>query len=177
MTHPREIFSLSAHTIGGAAPAANCATLVDEVLGQSDGTPGQVFKLRRAPVLPRRKGIDTLLVGPQGASQAEMEIWSEVDDFSASKPDDRHFVCDSYTGEILLGPNLPLPNGQTRQYGAVPLKGMTLRFTAYRYGGGVEGNVREQQKRRAEKFHPFYRRSVGPGAAHRRTQPGGPRSR
>jgi len=139
-----EVFSLAACTAGGSAPASNASTVVGEALGQSDGTPGQVFKLQHAPILPRRPG-ETILVGELGASPAEMDEWTEVSDFSESGPHDRHFVCDGFTGEIYFGPNIHQPDGSTRQYGAVPAKGLTITVTAYRYGGGVQGNIRENQ--------------------------------
>jgi len=139
-----EVFSLEACTAGGSATATNASIVANETLGQSDGTPGQVFKLLHAPILPRRTG-ETILIGELGASPAEMEEWTEVSDFSESGPRDRHFVCDGFTGEIYFGPNIHQPDGSTRQYGAVPVKGLTIRFTVYRFGGGVQGNIRENQ--------------------------------
>jgi predicted phage baseplate assembly protein len=139
-----EVFSLEACTVGGSAPATNASIVVNEALGQSDGTPGQVFRLQHAPILPRRAG-ETILVGELGASPAEMEEWTEVTDFAESGPHDRHFVCDGFTGDIFFGPNIHQPDGSTRQYGAVPAKGLTITFTSYRFGGGVQGNIREHQ--------------------------------
>ncbi|MHB0937068.1 MAG: putative baseplate assembly protein [Armatimonadota bacterium] len=149
-----EVFSLEACTVGGSAPASNANTVTNEVLGQSDGTPGQVFKLAHAPLLPRRAG-ESILIGELGAAPVEMEEWTEVSDFSESGPHDRHFVCDGFTGEIFFGPNIHQPDGSTWQYGAVPAKGLTITFSAYRFGGGVQGNIREHQVRTLKSAIPY----------------------
>lgn len=139
-----EIYSLTTRTLGGGTTASNSVVECNEVLGQSNELPGQVFKLKHSSILPRRQG-EALYVGPEVSALAVMTQWTEVADFSESKSTDRHFVCDSYTGEIFLGPNIPQPDGSTVQHGAVPAKGLTLKFSAYRHGGGVHGNVRENQ--------------------------------
>src|SRR5207302_11261064 len=116
---PPELIALAARVIGGTAPASNSASVTLEELGQSDGTPGQVFALRHAPILPRRLG-ETILIGEQGTPIQEMDEWTEVADFSRSGPDDRHFVCDSFAGEIFFGPRIPLPDRSARQHGEIP---------------------------------------------------------
>ena len=138
---PPEITRLEARTVGGTAPASNCATVSFRDLGQSDGTSGQIFRLAHRPILPRRPG-ETILIGPQGTPREELSEWLEVEDFSESGKDDRHFVCDSAAGEVLFGPLVPEPDGgKPRQYGAVPERGHTITFSAYRHGGGTWGNV------------------------------------
>lgn len=139
-----EIRSVIARTIGGTAPASNDAVIAARDLGQSDGTPGQVFRLGHAPILSRRPG-ETLVIGEQGMPADQMEAWTEVEDFAESGPLDRHFVCDSMTGELFLGPSVRQPDGSVRQHGAVPAKGLTLVFSSYRYGGGTRGNVAANQ--------------------------------
>jgi predicted phage baseplate assembly protein len=150
---PPEITAIAAITVGGTAPASQSATRFLEVLGQSDGTPGQVFRLRNAPIMPRRAG-EALLVGPARGPEEDEEDWTgrlvrwtEVADFSDSQADDRHFTCDSLTGEIAFGPAIPQPDGSSRPYGATPAKGLQIVFSAYRFGGGTQGNVREGQVR------------------------------
>jgi predicted phage baseplate assembly protein len=150
--------------VGGTAPASNSTTVLYEELGQSDGTPGQVFKLRNAPVLPRRPG-ETLLIGEQGVPPDELQAWTEVPDFSESRPDDRHFTCDSFNGEIAFGPNILQPDGSTRQHGAIPDKGLTLIFSAYRHGGGTRGNVKESQIRILKSSIPYVAEVFNPRRA------------
>lgn len=151
---PPEVRTLMARTVGGQAPASNAAWVSYEELGQSDGAAGQVFRLRHHPILPRRYG-ETLLVGEQGTSYGEMEEWTEVQEFSQSGPEDRHFVCDSHSGEIYLGPTILQPNGTTHQYGRTPPKGLTLVFSGYRHGGGLSGNVKENQIRVLKSSVPY----------------------
>ena len=149
-----QVFTLSARTVGGCAPAANCMIERQEVLGQSDGTAGQVFQLRHAPVLPRGSR-ETLVVSEDVVPVSESECWTEVANFSESGPGDKHFTVDSLTGEISLGPNISQPDGSAHQYGAVPEKGLTVAFSAYRHGGGVAGNIREGQVRVLKTSIPY----------------------
>jgi predicted phage baseplate assembly protein len=67
--------------------------------------------------------------------------WQWVKDFSQSDPFDRHFTLDGATGEICFGPALRQQNGKVAQYGRIPQAGRKIRFSQYRYGGGIEGNV------------------------------------
>ena len=118
--------------------ARHAVTVLNETLGRSDGTPGQVYRLLGGPLLARDPARDRLLVEMTGA---ELESWQEVADFGDSGPDDRHYVLDATDGAITLGPALLQPDGSVYRFGAVPLKGATLRFSRYQRGGGVAGNV------------------------------------
>jgi predicted phage baseplate assembly protein len=149
-----EIREIAARVVGGLVTSTNSRTIEGEILGLSDGTAGQIFTLRFAPVLTRRPG-ETLRVGRPDASLDEQEVWTEVPDFSESTPQDRHFVLDSSTGEVLLGPSVINPDGSVQQRGVVPLKGLQLRFGAYRIGGGSQGNVRENQVRVLKSSIPY----------------------
>lgn len=160
-----EFLGIAARVVGGTVSASNCATVLLQDLGQSDGTPGQVFALGHAPVLPRRPG-ETVLIGEQGLAREEMEAWAEVEDFADSGPDDRHFVCDSYAGQVLFGPEIIQPDGAPRQYGAVPRKGLGLVFTAYRYGGGTRGNIAAGQATVMKSSIPYIAEVVNPGRAY-----------
>jgi predicted phage baseplate assembly protein len=72
---------------------------------------------------------------------SEYEAWTEVEDFSQSTSQDKHFVCDTATGEIKFGPSIRQPDGEAIQYGAVPPKNKMVKLSSYRYGGGSIGNV------------------------------------
>lgn len=132
------VVSIATQSLGGSVMAGHSEIINTEMLGRSDGSPGQTFSLAYAPVLPRRPEetleVETDIVG-------EYERWQEVVDFSSSDPDDRHYTCDSVSGVITLGPIVRLPNGQERQFGRAPSGGRALRFTRYRIGGGVAGNI------------------------------------
>ncbi len=132
------IKSMTVEARGGTVPARHAVTIRNEVLGTSDGTPSQMFRLLNAPVLDRNPAADFLTVTPPGG---EPEPWQEVSDFADSDDADRHFTLDSIDGTLRLGPSLLQPDGLVASYGATPAKGSVLRFSRYQHGGGVRGNV------------------------------------
>ena len=137
-SHPPEIYGITAAPIGALIASSHAMHVGTELLGQSDGTPGQTFRVRHAPMLPTLPHETLEVVDPEtGAWQR----WDAVDSFVESGEDDRHFVLDLASGEIELGPAIRMPDGGWRQYGAIPPKDALIRFTAYRHGGGREGNV------------------------------------
>jgi len=161
------IVGFSVEAIGGTTSVSQSTRIEDELLGESDGTPGQVFRLQSGSILPRRPGEHVLVTLPSGLP----EIWTEVSDFSESAPSDRHYTLDSLTGTIQFGPLIREPAqlkqqtqtrsriqshatsgsvltdvglpGMERQYGAVPPRGAVIRMAAYRTGGGQRGNVQK----------------------------------
>ncbi len=138
-TSPK-VRSIISENIGGTVLASHAFRFISEVLGRSDGTPGQGFWLQNVPVLSREPG-ETIEV--EGETEGEYQPWQEVSDFSNSGPDDHHFTCDSVSGEVQFGPSIRQPSGEERQHGRVPPVGRQIRFTSYRCGGGVVGNVGE----------------------------------
>jgi predicted phage baseplate assembly protein len=131
-----KIWALSASSLGGIAPAHHADMVTGEWLGRSDGRPGQKFTVMRTPVLPRADDEAIVVTSAEG-----VERWKEVDDFSGSGPDDRHFTWDSSTGEISFGMNVRAPDGSARQYGAIPALDGQVSVSRYRHGGGSVGNV------------------------------------
>ncbi len=129
---------LDSQCIGGTVPAAHASRLVQELLGRSDGTPGQTFQLLATPVLPR---TDDETIEVETDDGNGFDIWQEVAGFGYSGPTDKHFTLDDVSGEVAFGPVIRQPNGQLCQYGLVPPKGRLIRFSAYRSGGGTSGNV------------------------------------
>jgi len=107
--------------------AANAVTLKDEILGSSNGEPSQVFQFTRTPVLPHQviKVKETL-------GQAAPAIWEEVQTFSLSGPESRHYMLDADTGKLTFG------DGKS---GMIPPAGRENIISDYRYGGGSRGNV------------------------------------
>ncbi|HEY2297242.1 MAG TPA: putative baseplate assembly protein [Jatrophihabitans sp.] len=131
------IRNLRVDSLGGTVGAEHAESAIAEVIGRSSGAPAQVFPVMHRPVLERRKDVETVLVEDGGNSIA----WTEVDDFSASGPNDHHFVWNSAGGEVRFGPSVRYPNGATCQHGAIPRDGATISVTGYRHGGGQRGNV------------------------------------
>jgi predicted phage baseplate assembly protein len=127
-------------SIGCTVLASQSFKMTNELLGRSKGMPGQIFQLRNTPVLKREHG-ETIEVEKE--DEGEFESWQEVADFADSIPTDGHFTFDSITGEIQLGPSLKQPSGEERQYGKIPPNGRRIRFSSYRSGGGIIGNVGE----------------------------------
>jgi len=136
-----EVNAIRAFTIGGTAGIIHAETIHGEVLGNSDGTPGQRFALQRRPVLS--VGSPTVL--RVGGEPAGGEDWSQVTDFAASAEHDRHYRLDPVAGVVEFGPAVRQPDGTVRQYGQVPAKGSTVQMEAYRVGGGIRGNVARGQ--------------------------------
>ncbi|GEA89764.1 putative baseplate assembly protein [Cellulomonas cellasea] len=130
------IGAASAFTIGGTVAAVHASTVLDEVLGLSEGVPGQVFMLEHHPVVP--DGRRFVVEVADGSGWAE---WTEVDSFAGSGPEDRVVRVDRATGEVQLPPAVRESDGTLHAYGAVPPKGAPLRVPSYRTGGGPDGNV------------------------------------
>jgi predicted phage baseplate assembly protein len=159
---PPEIFALSAAPVGATLPAEHCQRVVHELLGRSDGTPGQTFRLRRAPILPTRNAEHLEVRDPDSDRWVH---WRRVATFAESKWDDHHYVLDESAGEIELGPAVRGRDGIFKNYGAVPAGRSELRFSAYRHGGGTLGNVTERTLTRLRRPIPGVRSVTNPRAA------------
>ena len=122
---------------GGTVPATHAQQVWKELLGRSDGTPGQRFYLQARPILKRESG-EALTVQVEGEP---CQTWTEVTDFADSGIHDRHYTLDGCSGELRLGPAVREPDGTIRLYGAIPPRGANLVFERYRFGGGQQGNV------------------------------------
>ena len=139
-TESPRVIDVTAHALGAAGPSTHAVIVEDEVLGHSDGEPGQSFDLEYAPIL-RLQESETVAVEEKRHGEMVLVPWQHVEDFSRSDRYDRHFTIDTSSGEVRFGPAVRQPNGTIRQYGRVPEASREIRFTRYRYGGGVKGNV------------------------------------
>jgi predicted phage baseplate assembly protein len=128
--------SASAFTIGGSVPAVHAETIFDEVIGMSEGVPGQSFALGRHPVVP---GGEAFVI--EIASGSGWDSWTEVDSFAGCGPDDRVIAIDRTAGIVRFPPAVREPDGSLHRYGAVPPAGSPVRVPRYRTGGGPKGNV------------------------------------
>lgn len=133
-----DLESLAVESRGGTVTARHAVVVRGEVLGRSDGTPGQRFALVNTPVLHMDSAEDVIVSELGGETP---EVWTLVPDFADSGPEDRHYRLDHVTGEITFGPALLQPDGTVYRFGAVPPVGASLRSRRYLYGGGVQGNV------------------------------------
>ncbi|GIG90614.1 putative baseplate assembly protein [Plantactinospora endophytica] len=130
------IRAASAFTIGGTVAALHAETVVGEFLGESEGVPGQRFRVLRPPVIPDDEPFVVEVSDGTGWQE-----WVEVDAFGGTGPDERCVTVDRTTGEVAFGPAVREPDGTLRRYGAVPPNGARLRVRRYRTGGGRRGNV------------------------------------
>jgi hypothetical protein len=122
----------------GRVSCSNAVTVPEEILGSSTGSPDQRYFLSKVPVL------DLTVVVDEGAG---FQDWTEVDDFSASGPADRHYQVNRGTGEILFGDG---------RHGKIPAKGTgNVRARPYRFGGGIKGNVGAGTIIQLRQTHPF----------------------
>ncbi len=136
------ISNVRAHSIGATVDAIHAKVVDLEIVGQSDGTPGQRFTVARRPIV--RHSQVYLQVSASADGEDGWQSWTEVNQFAESGPDDRHFVVDGLDGEILLGPTVRQPDGSLRRFGAVPPKGATVQLRRFAVGGGAAGNVQSR---------------------------------
>ncbi|WP_393059806.1 putative baseplate assembly protein [Streptomyces sp. LN549] len=123
-------------TVGGTTGVEHAETVLDVPLGTSEGVAGQRFSVSRVPLL-----LDGEPPVVQVSSAEGWQVWTPVEHFGASSPDDRHVRIDAVNGEFAFPPEVREADGTMRVYGAVPPKGAQLRIPRYRTGGGSAGNV------------------------------------
>jgi predicted phage baseplate assembly protein len=148
-----ELNAITVASWGRSTEAQNFTMIENEVLGRSDGTPGQRFFLRHTPVIkiPDRhsvldhagRGMGQELIVKLPDEDGTTERWEMRDHFADSGRDDNHYTLRQNDGEVRFGPALPAPDGSVRSYGRIPPKGAMIIMQAYQYGGGIEGNVSE----------------------------------
>ncbi|MCP4341414.1 MAG: putative baseplate assembly protein [Desulfobulbaceae bacterium] len=136
-------------------PAVHTNTIVNEILGSSNGLPNQIFSSARRPPLQdleleivepaipseeelitiRQQDGDsalTVIRDRQGNIEKVRVPWSEVDDFLTSGNSARHFVVDRQKGAFLFGDGIN---------GLIPPPGTNnVRLRKYKTGGGSSGN-------------------------------------
>ena len=135
--------------------ALQCELVDGELLGHGTGLGGQLVTVQRPPIIaPTGTQLD-LVVGVE-AQQGEFGervaardhdgrtfvIWEEVDNFANRSGDDRVYVADRMSGEIVFAPTLRRPDSAEEQLpmAAVPAADREIRAW-YARGGGAEGNL------------------------------------
>jgi uncharacterized phage protein gp47/JayE len=157
---PPELDAVLINTVRATA----VVTVLDEVIGSSNGEPKQLFRLYQAPVFagapyPVEERLRQKALRRQPPTEAEQEVldealrerelikgfllevdegqgfkpWEEVEDFFNSGADDRHYILNRTTGDILFGDG---------EKGCIPVAGINnIVVRLYRYGGGSRSNV------------------------------------
>lgn len=139
-TESPRVKKVEAYSLGAASPAMHSMRVDGELLGPSNGEAGQSFTLLNVPVLSLQEG-ETIEVEETSGGETVFVPWHQVEDFSKSSRYDRHFKLDMATGTVQFGPSIRQPDGSVVQYGRIPESGRRIRFSHYRYGGGVRGNL------------------------------------
>jgi predicted phage baseplate assembly protein len=75
------ITGVEVESLAAMVPATHSRSITGEVLGTSDGSPAQTFRLQSLPVLSRREGETLEIEGDDGT----FEPWVEVADFGRSE--------------------------------------------------------------------------------------------
>lgn len=114
--------SLSFNTV----MASNLKTVTNERLGRGDGTAGQAMALTQQNI-----AAGTLALVARDLAGA-IEPWTEVEDFDASGPADRHYALDREAGAAIFGDGLR---------GRAPVATEVMIAARYRYGGGLSGEA------------------------------------
>ena len=139
-TESPRVMKIDVHSMGATVPAAHAVNINDERIGVSNGEPGQTFDLQHAPVLTLQPD-ETLEVEEIRHGEVIFVPWQQVDGFSKSTMYDRHYMLNMASGKVVFGPSVRQPDGTVVQYGRIPENGRHIRFSRYRYGGGVTGNL------------------------------------
>lgn len=104
------------------------AAVTGEVIGSSDGSPGQRYALARSPFVD-----GTLIVDVDDGSG--LRAWQQVDTLLNSAAGDTHYIVQRDEKDVAwveFGDN---------QYGLIPRRGHDNLRAEYRIGGGLKGNV------------------------------------
>jgi predicted phage baseplate assembly protein len=134
------VTGVEVYSLGAKTTAMHSVNVENEELGRSSGEAGQTFTLAHAPLLTLQDG-ETLEVQEFSHGEDVFVPWQQVEDFSNSTQFDRHYRLDMASGTLSFGPSVRQPDGTVIQYGRIPESGRPIRFSKYRYGGGVSGNL------------------------------------
>ncbi|MBB5936593.1 putative baseplate assembly protein [Streptomyces zagrosensis] len=143
----------TAFTIGGTVEASHAETVTNEVIGLSEGVPGQGFQVARPPVVPSEEPFVVEVTEGEGWVE-----WTRVDNFAHSTAYERHITLDPNSGQVDFGPAVRERDGTLRLFGAIPPKGSTVRVRRYRTGGGRRGNVARHALRILRSSMPYVAR-------------------
>lgn len=136
---PRLLCIRQVATLGMTVEAAYLTSAGRELLGVSDGSPGQRFRLAQAPIILPLAAGETLHVEGDDSEWGYVEgfVWPQRTEDGGGAPPEKCFTMDVITNELCLPPVIRRANGEIVTYGAIPARGAALFFTKYRFGGGV----------------------------------------
>ena len=127
---------VDADTVGGTTMAVHGEDIVDELVGVSEGVPGQRF-----PLLRRRSCAAERPMQVEVAAADGWEPWTQVQRFGESGAEDRHWRLNADRRHDHLRAGRADGGRVDASYGAMPPAGAHVRVRRYRTGGGRAGNV------------------------------------
>lgn len=133
--------------LGRTVDAYHVRQVENELLGRSDGSPGQRFRLGYRPVvLPgsvQRRTDDVSFLTPkisviEDTNPHKKKEWEYTENFKFPEDEmekmERHFTIDVLTNEVRFAPALQLANSEVISYGAVPPRDAQICMECYSYG-------------------------------------------
>ena len=149
------IKGLEVRTVGGTIESVQAEVIEDEVVGLSEGVPGQRFEVARKPVVPSGEPV-VLEVSDEEEGWQE---WSEVSDFAQSRADDRHFVLDAVGRRGAAGPRrADAGRGASSTTAPFRPRARWCACAATTPGGGRQGNVTQRAIRVCRTTIPYVAR-------------------
>ncbi|MEO1390293.1 MAG: putative baseplate assembly protein [Cyanobacteria bacterium J06634_6] len=107
---PPEIRSVKVRTLGGSVAARECVQIREELLGMSNGKPGQSFQLSHQSILARDSAEYPEEYIEVRRPDGVVEPWEEREHFGDSLEDDCHYTLDSQRGIVQFGPLIREPH-------------------------------------------------------------------
>jgi hypothetical protein len=158
--------------------AIQAETIQDELLGSSDGSASQEFKLTKSPVIEESIWVNELFTLTETernklSEQKDFEIkikkdaednvteflirWLPIDDIAQAGPADRVYAIDRTFGLVNFGDGA--------KHGQVPPVGKDNIKATYRTGGGARGNVAAMLIKSLRSTIPLVESAANPEAA------------
>ena len=164
--------AIDAATVGGTTTAVHGEDIVDELVGVSEGVPGQRFTLLRRPVVASERPVQLEVTGPGG-----WEPWQQVQGFGESGEEDRHWRLNANEGAIVFGPAVRLADGTLEAVRRGPTARRPHPHPPVSNGRRSSGQRGRRGDRHAEVGGPVHRTGGEPPAGRRRGRRRDARSR
>jgi hypothetical protein len=113
-------------------PVSNIVTVTGELLGTTDGRPGQSFRLAHGNVLAESLEVGIL---ESAEPNALLVTWTPVDSLDGAGPNDRVFELDPEAGTLTFG------DGKRGRIPPLVVTAGAVVAVRYRWGGGVSGEM------------------------------------
>jgi hypothetical protein len=149
LTHPTELFYMEPHQINAAFRLLHDSVqdLCVEINELSELSETELEALEQ-------QGLVRAVRSPLGKVTEAWVRWTQVDNFSGSAPNDRHYMAEKNSGRIFFSDGTAgrVPTGGTSETVAV----------TYSTGGGEKGNLNAQKINRTELSLGFVNRVTNP---------------